>query len=89
MLRRHIKTKSKNHLVLLSDKTKARGELRFLLLNVNLTDQVSDQVNERVELPISDLGDKILSATEPINKLGLFHRPSFRKNYLIPAIRSG
>ena len=57
------------------------------------TDQVSDQVSDQDETPVgrllAALGDKTLSATELMKMLGLSHRPTFRKNYLNPALEQG
>ena len=54
------------------------------------TDQDSDQVTDQDKTPIerilSVLGDETLSATELMERLGLSHRPTFRKNYLNPAL---
>ena len=35
------------------------------------------------------LGDAELSAVEIMRRLGLSHRPTFRKNYLNPALEAG
>lgn len=57
------------------------------------TDQDSDQVTDQDKTPtarlLSVLGDDILSATEIMERLGLSHRPTFRKNYLNPALEQG
>lgn len=54
------------------------------------TDQDSDQVTDQDKTPIerilSALGDETLSATDLMERLGLSHRPTFRKNYLNPAL---
>lgn len=54
------------------------------------TDQDSDQVTDQDKTPIerilSALGDETLSATDPMERLGLSHKPTFRKNYLNPAL---
>jgi len=54
------------------------------------TDQHGDQVNDQDKIPterlLSVLGDKTLSATELMDRLGLSHKPNFRKNYLNPAL---
>lgn len=54
------------------------------------TDQDSDQVTDQDKTPIerilSALSDETLSATELMERLGLSHRPTFRKNYLNPAL---
>ena len=53
------------------------------------TDQDSDQVTDQDKTPIerilSALGDETLSATDLMERLGLSHKPTFRKNYLNPA----
>ena len=49
------------------------------------TDQVSDQVKALLKC----LGSKPASALECMKKLGLSHRPTFRKNYLQPALEAG
>ena len=54
------------------------------------TDQDSDQVTDQDKTPIerilSVLGDETLSATDLMERLGLSHKPTFRKNYLNPAL---
>ena len=54
------------------------------------TDQDSDQVTDRDKSPtgrlLYALGDEILSAAELMERLGLSHKPTFRKNYLNPAL---
>lgn len=54
------------------------------------TDQDSDQVTIQDKMPVerilSALSDETLSATELMERLGLSHRPTFRKNYLNPAL---
>ena len=58
------------------------------------TDQDTDQVEKRItdhhgtpaERLLSVLGKDTLSAAELIKRLGLSHRPTFRKNYLNPAL---
>ena len=56
------------------------------------TDQDSDQVtdqDEYVQKLLSALGEEVLSASELMQRLGLSHRPTFRKNYLSPALEKG
>ncbi|MDI1314038.1 Fic family protein [Prosthecobacter sp.] len=53
------------------------------------TDQVSDQVSDQVRALLKCLGTKPASALECMRKLGLSHRPTFRKNYLQPALDAG
>lgn len=49
-------------------------------------DQVTVQDKTPIERILSALGDETLSATELMERLGLSHRPTFRKNYLNPAL---
>lgn len=53
-------------------------------------DQDSDQVTDQDKSPtgrlLYALGDEILSAAELMERLGLSHKPTFRKNYLNPAL---
>lgn len=50
------------------------------------TDQDTDQVTDQVESLIRVLSEKTMSATTLMDQLKLNHRPTFRKNYLHPAI---
>ncbi|MCI8846173.1 MAG: Fic family protein [Lachnospiraceae bacterium] len=54
------------------------------------SDQDSDQVNDQdetcVKRLLAILGEDTLSAVEIMECLGLSHRPTFRKNYLNPAL---
>ena len=53
------------------------------------TDQDSDQVTDQdspINRLLAVLGNEELSAAEIMNRLGLSHRPTFRKNYLTPAL---
>lgn len=53
------------------------------------TDQDSDQVTDQdnpINRLLSVLGNEELSAAEIMKRLGLSHRPTFRKNYLTPAL---
>ncbi len=52
-------------------------------------DQVSDQDKSPVERLLSVLGSDVLSAAELMQRLSLSHKPTFRKNYLNPAIEQG
>jgi Fic family protein len=53
------------------------------------TDQVSDQVSDQVARLLKEIGDKERSASDLMNAVGLAHRPTFRKNYLKPALEAG
>lgn len=53
------------------------------------TDQDSDQVTDQddaINRLLSALGEEELSAAELMKRLELSHRPTFRKNYLTPAL---
>ncbi|MDR1044293.1 MAG: Fic family protein [Candidatus Adiutrix sp.] len=59
------------------------------LLNALNADQVSDQVTDQVRSVIKALRKGPLRAADLMAALGLSHRPTFRKNYLDPALKSG
>ena len=61
-----------------------RGSLKELSDDRYSSDQVSDQVDRL----LSAMGNDTLSAAELMNRLELSHRPSFRKNYLNPALEA-
>lgn len=67
-----------------------RDSLKEMTVVGRSTDQDSDQVTDQDKSPvrrlISALGDDMLSAAEIMERLGLSHRPTFRKNYLNPAL---
>lgn len=50
------------------------------------TDQDADQDKAPTERLLSALGDDTLSAAQIMERLSLSHRPTFRKNYLNPAL---
>lgn len=59
----------------------------------NVTDQDTDQDNDQVkaedpnvEKLLKVIGNRTLSAVEIMKEMGLNHRPTFRKNYLNPAL---
>ena len=53
------------------------------------SDQGSDHVTDQVKRLLDVLGTRTLSAVELMELLGLKHRPTFRKNYLHPALEAG
>ena len=60
------------------------------LLSVSKTDQVNDQVSDQVVRLLTALdGAVALKAGELMQRLGLNHRPTFRVNYLNPALADG
>lgn len=50
-----------------------------------VTVRSTDQDKSPVDRLLSVLGNDMLSAAEIMERLGLSHRPTFRKNYLNPA----
>ena len=69
-----------------------KDSLLEMEIDKNLTDQVNDQDTDQdknfIEKLLSVLGDDTLSAMEIMKKLNLSHKPTFRKNYLNPALES-
>ncbi len=53
------------------------------------TDQVSDQVSDQVKALLKCLDRRTLSARQCMEELGLKHLPTFRRNYLNPALKAG
>nr|HPG58625.1 Fic family protein [Candidatus Wallbacteria bacterium] len=59
-------------------------------LNENIfTDQVADQVTDQVVKLLNVFDETPISAFEIMKNLGLSHRPTFRNNYLHPALEEG
>lgn len=54
-----------------------------------VSDQDTDQVSDQVKSLLDALGSRTLSASELMDAMNLTHRPSFRKNYLSPALQLG
>jgi Fic family protein len=59
------------------------------LIEIANTEQVTAQVTVQVEKLLNVLGYKEYSTKEMMELLGLKHRPSFRDNYLLPALALG
>jgi Fic family protein len=59
------------------------------LVEVSGTDQVSDPLTDQVKSLLKALQSKPLSASECMARLKLSHRPTFRANYLHPALEQG
>lgn len=53
------------------------------------TDQVGDHVTDQVRRLLEVVGNKELNSTDLMHALGLSHKPTFRKNYLNPALDGG
>ena len=56
---------------------------------IRQTDPVSDLVSDPVKKLLKTLGNEELSISELMRRLGLSHKPTFRKNYLNPALELG
>ncbi len=59
------------------------------LKELSETDQVRVQVTDQVKRLLDAIDKDILSSKELMERLGIKHRPTFRENYLIPAIKLG
>ncbi len=59
------------------------------LSELDQTDQDNDQVSDQVKTMLDCLGGEELSAVQLMERLSLSHRPTFRKNYLRPALEAG
>lgn len=59
------------------------------LTELDKSDQDTDQVSDQVKTLLACMGDDELSAAQLMERLGLSHRPTFRKNYLRPALDKG
>lgn len=59
------------------------------LQETHQTDQATDQATDQVQALVKLLSRGPLTALECMEKLGLKHRPSFRQNYLQPALQAG
>ena len=59
------------------------------LREFSTTDQVSDQLTDQVKSLLKVLKTKPHSAVECMTRLKLSHRPTFRANYLHPALEQG
>lgn len=60
--------------------------IRDNLNEITVVGRSTDQDKIPAEKLLSALGDDTLSATEIMARLGLSHKPTFRKNYLTPAL---
>ena len=63
--------------------------LEIILDSINASDPVSDLVSDPVEKLLSVMGEGYLSSAQIMAKVGLSHKPTFRKNYLLPALKQG
>ena len=63
--------------------------LGIILTSINASDPASDPVSDPVAKLLSVMGDDYLSSAQIMAKVGLSHKPTFRKNYLTPALQQG
>jgi 3-oxoacyl-(acyl-carrier-protein) synthase len=63
--------------------------LRDAIREAVATDQAGDQVADQVGALIAVIGTGELGSSELMKTLGLSHRPTFRENYLNPALADG
>ena len=59
------------------------------LVEVESTEQVRVQVSEQVQRLLDALENDTLTTKELMDRLGLKHRPTFRKTYLLPSMKLG
>ena len=59
------------------------------LIEVDATEQVGEQVAEQVLKLLDAIGQDTLTSKELMERVALKHRPTFRQNYLLPAIDQG
>ena len=70
-----------------ADRSGTSTEFVKLMLEIIKDSLAEIQMNtDQVKKLINALGDDVLPATELMNRLGLSHRATFRKNYLNPAL---
>jgi Fic family protein len=60
--------------------------IRDMLTEISQTEQVGVQLTDQVKKLLTALGTEELPAKELMNRVGLRHRPTFRENYLLPAL---
>lgn len=57
---------------------------------VGFSDKDADEaVDSSLGRLLDAIGDEELSAAQIMERLGLSHRPTFRRNYLVPALEQG
>lgn len=60
-----------------------------VLTEIARTEQVTEQVTDQVGKLLAAMGDEALTTREMMGRVGLRHRPTFRNNYLLPALKAG
>ncbi|MDR1776643.1 MAG: Fic family protein [Desulfovibrio sp.] len=92
-----VRARQQEYYAALAHSNEARDSTEFVTLMLNAisaaiggcTDQDNDQVTDQVRRLLEVLGANTLSAAELMNLLDLKHRPTFRQNYLRPALERG
>ncbi len=94
-----VKDRQDNYYLVLGECDKAADSGKFIefmleairdsLNDISVTEQVGVQVTEQVRIILSAIGEDTVSGKELMERVGLKHRPTFRKNYLLPAIEDG
>lgn len=84
-----IKTHQQDYYNALSNADKQANSTVFIefMLQIILDSlQATDPVSDPVKKLLSIMNDDYLSSTQMMAKVGLSHKPTFRKNYLLPAL---
>jgi len=94
-----VKDRQDDYYKVLGECDKAADSVKFIefmleairdsLLEISTSVQEGEQVSEQVEVLLHAIGDDTISGKELMERVGLKHRPTFRKNYLLPAIKNG
>jgi len=63
--------------------------LNIILDSIKSSDPVTDPDTDPVQKLLFVMGDDYLSSAQMMAKVGLSHKPTFRKNYLLPALTQG
>lgn len=93
-----VKDRQDNYYKVLGECDKAADSVKFIefmlesirdsLVEISSTEQVNVQVSEQVKILLNAIGQDTVSGKELMERVGLKHRPTFRKNYLLPAIKN-
>ena len=66
-----------------------KGESTSAIVASADNDPVNDPASDPVAKLLSVMGDDYLSSAQIMAKVDLSHKPTFRKNYLTPALQQG
>ena len=96
-----VRDRQQEYYAALTNSNEAMDSTEFIMFMLNAikdttdgytdqdSDQVTDQVTDQVKRMLDVLGISTLSAAELMSLLDLKHRPTFRQNYLRPALEAG